>query len=85
MAITITSVKKSTFGNKRVVFIDATVESGDTSATVSTGLVAVDFVQAGFTDLLDKTVSVSASAGELTLGFTNPAATKIISIMVVGH
>lgn len=85
MAISITSVSKTVFGNKKVVFITATVASGDTSASVSTGLVAVDFMQASFLDLVDKTITVSASGGDLTLGFTNPAATKIVSIMVIGH
>ncbi len=85
MAIAVTSTVKSVFGNKKVLFITGTFASGDTSGTVDTGLVAIDFVQAQWTNLLDKTVNPTTSAGVVTLTVTDPAATKTWTMMVVGH
>lgn len=85
MAIAVTSTNKTTFGNKKVLFINGTFASGDTTGDVVTGLVAIDFVTAKFTDLIDKTVNTSVSGGTVTLTVTDPAATKIWTMMVVGH
>lgn len=85
MAIAVTSTKKTVFGNKKVMFISGTFASGDTSGAVVTGLNAIDFVQAQWTDLLDKTVNPTVSGGTVTLTVTNPAATKAWTMMVVGH
>lgn len=85
MAIAETGRVKTTFGNKKVLFISGTFASGDTTGAIDTGLVAIDFVQAQWTDLLDKTVNPTTSAGTVTLTVTNPGATKAWTMMVVGH
>jgi hypothetical protein len=85
MAIAETSRIRTVFGNKTVLFIKGTFASGDTSGTIDTGLVAIDHVQAQWTDLLDKTVNPIVSAGTVTLTVTNPGATKNWTMMVVGH
>lgn len=86
MAWSESSRLKTVFGNKKVVIIKGTVASGDTSSgAIDTGLVAIDYVSAHFKDLGDKTIQTSESGGALTLTFTNPAATKIVEIMVFGH
>jgi hypothetical protein len=85
MALAVTSTKKSVFGNKKVVFFEGTFASGDTTGTVDTGLVAIDFVQAQWTDLLDKTVNPTVSEGVVTLTVTNPTATKHWTMVVMGH
>lgn len=85
MAWSLSSTKKTVFGNKRIVIIQGTVASGDTSVTVDTGLKSIDFVGAHFKDLGDKTIQTSESGGTITLTFTNPAATKIVSLLVIGH
>lgn len=85
MALAVTSTKKTVFGNKRVVIVKGTVASGDTTGNVTTGLSGVDFVSAHFKDLSDKTIQNSESGGVVTLTFTNPAATKIFEMVVVGY
>ncbi len=86
MAWSESSRTKSVFGNKKVVMIDGTVGSGDTgSGAIDTGLVAIDLVLANFNDIADKTIQTSYSGGALTLTFTNPSATKKLSIFVIGH
>lgn len=85
MAIAVTSTSKTVFGNKKVLFITGTFASGDTTGDVVTGLVAIDFVQAQWRDLLDKTVNPTITGGTVTLTVTNPAATKIWSMLVIGH
>lgn len=85
MAWSLSTTKKTVFGNKKIMIITGTVASGDTSGTVATGLNAIDFVGAHFKDLADKTIQTSESGGTITLTFTNPAATKIISLFIIGH
>lgn len=85
MAIAESSRSRTVFGNKTVLFITGTFASGDTSGTIVTGLVAIDHVSAQFVDILDKTVNPTVSGGTVTLTVTNPGATKIWRMMVVGH
>jgi len=85
MAIAVSSTKKTTFGNKKIVICEGTFASGDTSGTVDTGLSAIDHVQAQWTDLLDKTVNPTVSGGIVTLTVTNPAATKNWRMIAIGH
>lgn len=85
MAISVSSTKKFVAGNKRYVVCIGTFASGDTSGTVETGLVAIDHVQAQWTDLLDKTVNPTVSGGTVTLTVTNPAATKNWRMIAIGH
>jgi len=85
MAIAETSRMKTTFGNKKILTIIGTFASGDTSGTIDTGLVAIDHVSAAFVDILDKTVNPTVSGGVVTLTVTNPGATKIWRMFVIGH
>jgi hypothetical protein len=85
MALAVTSTKKTVFGNKRVVIIRGTAASGDTSGTVVTGLSGIDYVEAHWKDLADKTIQTSESGGTVTLTFTDPAATKIWELIVHGY
>jgi hypothetical protein len=85
MAISISSTKKTTFGNKKVVFLVGTFANGDTSGTADSGLKAVDFAIAAYTDALAKIMNVSASGGTLTITTQDPGATKTFNVMVVGH
>lgn len=85
MALAVTSTKKTVFGNKRVVIVKGTVASGDTSGSVTSGLSGVDYVGAHFKDLADKTIQTSESGGTITLTFTNPAATKIFEMVIIGY
>ena len=84
MAIAVTSTKKTVFGNKKVLLIEVTFASGDTSGSVETGLVAIDFATAQYVDAA-KIINVFASAGTLTVATQDPTATKAWSMMVVGH
>ena len=65
--------------------IKGTVANGDTSATVETSFNNIDHVQVGFDDLVDVTITNSVSGGTITLGITDPTATKIVSLMAIGH
>lgn len=85
MAIAVTSTKKTVFGNKKVVIIRGTAASGDTSGSVVTGLNGIDSVHAVWKDLADKNIQTSESGGTITLAFTNPAATKIWELVVIGY
>ena len=85
MTIAVSSTRKTTMGNKKVVYFTGTFGNTDTSGDVVTGLVAIDHVQAQWVDLLDKTVNPTVSGGTVTLTVTNPAATKIWRMMVIGH
>lgn len=79
-----TSRKRTVFGNKRVVIIRGTVASGDTSAVINTGLNQIDSVDPRFKDLLDRTIGSAETGSNITLSFTNPAATKIVEVQVIG-
>ena len=85
MAIAVTSTKKTVFGNKKVHIIRGTAASGDTSGTVTVGMNGIDSVQANWKDLADKNIQTSESGGTITLTFTNPAATKIWELVVIGY
>lgn len=85
MAISVTSTKKMVFGNKRVHIIRGTAASGDTSGSIVTGLNGIDSVQANWKDLADKNIRTSESGGTITLAFTDPAATKIFELVVIGY
>jgi len=85
MALAVTSTKRTVFGNKKVVIIRGTVASGDTSGSVPTGLNGVDYIEAHFKDLADKTIRSSESGGTITLTFTDPAATKIFELVAIGY
>lgn len=85
MAIAVTSTKKTVFGNKRVLIIRGTADSADTTGSVVTGLNAIDSVQANWKDLADKNIQTSESGGTITLTFTDPAATKIWELVVIGY
>ena len=85
MALAVTSTKKNVFGNKKDVIVKGTVASGDTSGSVTSGLSGVDYVEAHFKDLADKTIQTSESGGTITLTFTNPAATKIFEMVIIGY
>lgn len=84
MAIAIVSTKKTIFGNKKIVMIEGTFASGDTTGEIASGLVAVDFAVAQYVDAA-KIINVSAAAGTLTLATQDPGATKTFQLMVVGH
>jgi len=84
MAIAETTKKKTTFGNKRVLFIEGTFASGDTTGDIVTGLVAVDFAIAQYRGVA-KIINCTASAGTITLATEDPGATKTWDMMVVGH
>lgn len=84
MAISVSSTKKTVFGNKKVLFITGTYASGDTTGTVDTGLVAVDFAVAQY-QAAAKVINAVASAGTITLATEDPGATKTWDLMVVGH
>lgn len=78
--------QKTTFGNKKVVMITGTLASGDTSGTVVTGLTKVDMIQICYADVAKSIAAVeSATAGTITIAAENPAATKIVNILVIGH
>lgn len=85
MALAVTSKKRTVFGNKKVVIVRGTVENGDTSGSVVSGLNVVDYVEAHFKDLADKTIQTAESGGTITLTFTDPAATKIFELVAIGH
>lgn len=85
MALAVTSTKRTVFGNKKVVIVRGTVASGDTTGAVTSGLSGVDYVEAHFKDLADKTIQTSESGGVVTLTFTDPAATKIFEMVIVGY
>jgi hypothetical protein len=85
MAWSLTTTRKTVFGNKKIVIIKGTIASGDTTASVVTGLNEIDLISAQITDIADKTVQSSSSGGTITLTFTNPAATKIVSLFIIGH
>lgn len=85
MAIAITSTKRSVIGNKRLVIIRGTAASADTGGSVVTGLKGIDSVQANWKDLADKNIQTSESGGTITLAFTDPAATKIFELVVIGY
>jgi hypoxanthine-guanine phosphoribosyltransferase len=85
MAWSLSSTVKTVFGNKKILIIKGTIASGDTTASVVTGLSAIDFVSAQITDIADKTVQHSVSGGTISLTFTNPAATKIVEMFIIGH
>ena len=85
MAIAVTSTRKTVMGNKKVVYFTGTFANADTSGEVVTGLVAIDHVQAQWVNLLDKTVNPTVSGGTVTLTVTDPTATKIWRMMVIGH
>lgn len=84
MGISISSVVKTTFGNKKVLMITGTFASGDTSGTYDCGLVAVDLVLVGYEDAA-YIIGGKASAGTLTFTTQNPGATKQFQAVVVGH
>lgn len=85
MALAVTSTKRTVFGNKRIVMIRGTVASGDTSGSVVTGLNSIDAVLAFFKDIADRTIQTSESGGTITLTFTDPGATKIFGLTVIGN
>lgn len=85
MALAVTSTKRTVFGNKRVVIVRGTVASGDTSGSVVTGLNGIDYVEAHFKDLADKTIQTSESGGTITLTFADPSATKIFELVAIGY
>lgn len=85
MALAVTSTKRTVFGNKKVVIVRGTVASGDTSGSVVTGLSGIDYVEAHFKDLADKTIQTSESGGTITLTFTDPSATKIFELVAIGY
>lgn len=85
MALAVSSTKRTVFGNKKVVIIRGTVASGDTTGSVATGLNGIDYVEAHFKDLADKTIQSSESGGTITLTFTDPAATKIFELIAIGY
>lgn len=85
MAIAVTSTKRTVIGNKRLVIIRGTFASGDTTGAVVTGLKGIDSVQANWKDLADKNIQTSESGGTVTLTVTNPAATKIWELVVIGY
>lgn len=84
MAIATTTTRKTTFGNKRVMFITGTFANGDTTGDIATGLVAVDFASAQYQGVA-KIINCSASGGTVTLATQDPGATKTWDMMVVGH
>lgn len=84
MAIAETGRKRTVFGNKTVLFITGTYANGDTTGTIDTGLVAVDFAIAQY-QAVAKIINCVASAGTITLATEDPGATKTWDMMVVGH
>jgi hypothetical protein len=84
MAISITGVVKTTFGNKKVLIITGSFASGDTSGTYDCGLVAVDLCMVSY-QAAAYVIGVSASAGTLTFTTENPGATKVFQAIVIGH
>jgi hypothetical protein len=84
MAIAELSRIRTVFGNKVVLVITGDYDSGDTTGTIATGLVAVDYAQAQYKDAA-KIIGCSASGGTITLATENPGATKIWTMIVIGH
>jgi len=84
MAIAETSRIRTVFGNKVVLIITGTYANGDTTGTIASGLVAVDFAIAQYIDAA-KIINCSNSAGTITLATQDPGATKTWKMMVIGH
>lgn len=84
MAYSQSSLKNTVFGNKRVRLIQGTIADNDTSAEIDTGLSAIDYVEVHFQDSTSG-ITYTVSAGVVTLGFADQNATKIVSLMAIGH
>ncbi len=84
MAYTLVSTKKTVFGNKKVVIIEGTFASGDTTGTVVTGLSAIDFAIAQYVDTA-KILNCAPSGGNITLTTQDPLATKTFRLIAIGH
>lgn len=84
MAIAETSRIRTVFGNKTILIITGTYANGDTTGTIVTGLVSVDFAVAQYIDAA-KIINATASAGTVTLATQDPTATKTWKMFVVGH
>jgi len=87
MAWSETTRYKTVWGNKRVVMIVGTLASGDTTGTVQSGLTKIDMIQICYGDVA-KSISAAENAttlGQIDIVAENPAATKIVNILVIGH
>ncbi len=84
MAISESSRIRTVFGNKTVLVITGTYANGDTTGTIVTGLVSVDFAVAQYIDAA-KIINCSASGGTVTLATQDPTATKTWKMIVIGH
>jgi len=84
MTIAVTSTKRTVFGNKKIVIVKGTFASGDTSGDVDTSIKDIDFVIAQYEDVA-KIINCSVDGGTVTLATENPGATKVWSMVVIGH
>lgn len=84
MAIAVTSTKRTVFGNKKVVIIKGTFANGDTTGSVDTSIKDIDFVIAQY-EASAKIINCSANGGIVTLTTEDPGATKVWSMVVIGH
>lgn len=84
MAIAVTSTKRTVFGNKKVMIIKGTFASGDTTGDVASGLREIDFVVAQY-EASAKIINCSTSGGTITVATEDPGATKVWSLVVIGH
>lgn len=86
MAWSETTRYKTTWGNKKVVMIVGTLASGDTSGSVVSGLTKIDMIQICYGDVA-KSISAKegSTQGTLDIVAEDPAATKVVNILVIGH
>jgi hypothetical protein len=87
MAWSETTRFKTTWGNKKVVMIIGTLASGDTSGSVVSGLTKIDMVLISYGDV-GKSISAMENAttqGQIDIVAENPAATKVVNILAIGH
>ena len=86
MAWSETTRYKTVWGNKKVVMIVGSLASGDTTGSVVSGLTKIDIVMINYGDVA-KSISAAegSTQGTLDIVAENPAATKIVNILVIGH
>lgn len=87
MAWSETTRYKTVWGNKKVVMIVGTLASGDTSGSVVSGLGKIDIVMISYGDV-GKSISAMENAstlGQIDIVAENPAATKVVNIIAIGH
>jgi hypothetical protein len=79
MASILTTIKKTTMGNKRVNYGTATKLNATTSGTIATGLRTVE------TFIMSSCLKYTESSGTVTATFADPTESRVVGWMAIGY